>query len=69
MSALYELIREILGAGYEIRLSPENGIVTLTIQEAGNGVVDCVEGELNPLQWGIERGLIENLKSAWEDIR
>ncbi len=63
---MYKTIRELLEAGYEVNLRPDNeDNVTLSVTEAKNGSVECVEVKLGIMEWAFaEAGITERLEGA-----
>ncbi|HEY1048186.1 MAG TPA: hypothetical protein VGE39_00470 [Prosthecobacter sp.] len=67
---MYNELRDLLSKGYEVAFRPNRkGDVTLTVQEARNGICKGCEVSLNPFEWQlVEKGIAERLKEAAERL-
>lgn len=67
---MYDHIRLILLAGYEVSLRPiSKEVVKLTVTEAKNGSVKGVEVDMTCFEWGfVETGLTERLGEAMDSL-
>lgn len=67
---MYNELRKLLEAGYEVTLRPSPDMnVTLTVQEAKNGTIKGVEVDLIMMEWAFaEQGITERLQEAAENL-
>lgn len=71
MEKMYPQLTRLLKAGFSVELSPKTDgeTVTLTVQEAKNGIVDGVNIDLCGMEWLFaEEGIGDRLKEAADTL-